>query len=550
MTLLQPAFYQRLFSGIHRLLLPAEKKRFRLFLFLNVLISTADILSFALLFVVIHWYTQHRAEHALWPIIALMLFFAGKSAGGYFFYQAQYRFAFSVSARLSEQALRCYMNGGYTSYAAHDTAEYVRSIVYAPAEFAQFILSGAQQLLTEILLIVLSVSALLWYNGRLLLIVSCTLTPAVISLYFIIRKKLARIRRQIKTVNEQALQYLHEALHGYVESNIYNRNSFFVQRYAGSQQTVSSFIAGLQITQGIPPRFFEVFAVLGLCLLILASQTTSGHTADVLTLGAFIAATYKIIPGISRVMNLTAQMNTYCYTLQELAKTAIHKPCAREPFAPTPVSVIEGRHLSFSYEGHVIFRHLSFTAQSGQFTGISGPSGKGKTTLLHLLLGFLDTQSGSILFNGQPVSTGERKAWWNEVAYVKQEPLLLHASLLNNIVLFEECYDAGRLAQVLEITGLNTMLFHLPDGLHHLIAENGRNISGGQRQRIAIARALYKKADILLLDEPFNELDEASEIQLLTHFRQLANEGKMILLITHNSKALTFCNNIISLQHV
>jgi len=81
-----------------------------------------------------------------------------------------------------------------------------------------------------------------------------------------------------------------------------------------------------------------------------------------------------------------------------------------------------------------------------------------------------------------------------------------------------------------------------------MIAENGKNISGGQRQRIAIARALYKAADLIILDEPFNELDEASEIALLTHFRQQAQNGKMVILITHNKQSLSFCNKIVSLD--
>ena len=78
--------------------------------------------------------------------------------------------------------------------------------------------------------------------------------------------------------------------------------------------------------------------------------------------------------------------------------------------------------------------------------------------------------------------------------------------------------------------------------------ENGKNISGGQQQRIAIARALYKNADLVLLDEPFNELDEESEISLLEHFQDLAQKGKLIILITHNKKSLSYCNKIISLD--
>ena len=78
--------------------------------------------------------------------------------------------------------------------------------------------------------------------------------------------------------------------------------------------------------------------------------------------------------------------------------------------------------------------------------------------------------------------------------------------------------------------------------------ENGKNISGGQRQRIAIARSLYKESQLIILDEPFNELDEATETAFLSHFRQMAEQGKMIILITHNKESFRYCNKMISLN--
>lgn len=93
-----------------------------------------------------------------------------------------------------------------------------------------------------------------------------------------------------------------------------------------------------------------------------------------------------------------------------------------------------------------------------------------------------------------------------------------------------------------------TFIAQFPEGLNKMIMENGKNISGGQQQRITIARALYKNADLILLDEPFNELDEDAEISLLKHFRELAQQGKLVILITHNKKSLSYCTKIISLD--
>jgi ABC-type bacteriocin/lantibiotic exporter with double-glycine peptidase domain len=92
------------------------------------------------------------------------------------------------------------------------------------------------------------------------------------------------------------------------------------------------------------------------------------------------------------------------------------------------------------------------------------------------------------------------------------------------------------------------MIEKFTDGLDKIITENGKNISGGQQQRIALARAVYKNAELILLDEPFNELDEDSSTLLLEHFRELSKKGKTVIMITHDKQSLSYCNKIVSLD--
>jgi ABC-type bacteriocin/lantibiotic exporter with double-glycine peptidase domain len=131
---------------------------------------------------------------------------------------------------------------------------------------------------------------------------------------------------------------------------------------------------------------------------------------------------------------------------------------------------------------------------------------------------------------------------------VKQQSFLIHDTILRKIVLDETTPNETRLHAAIETAGLTQLVDSFPEKLEKVIAENGKNISGGQRQRIAIARALYKETDLIILDEPFNELDEASENRLLQHFKQLTQTGKMVILITHNKSSLSFCNKIVSLD--
>jgi ABC-type bacteriocin/lantibiotic exporter with double-glycine peptidase domain len=101
---------------------------------------------------------------------------------------------------------------------------------------------------------------------------------------------------------------------------------------------------------------------------------------------------------------------------------------------------------------------------------------------------------------------------------------------------------------VINFCGLGTLLNQYDEGENLVITENGKNLSGGQRQRIMLARAMYHDFDLLILDEPFGEMDEASESAILNRLQLLAAQGKMIIFITHNKAGLTFCNKIFSMD--
>jgi ABC-type transport system involved in cytochrome bd biosynthesis fused ATPase/permease subunit len=167
---------------------------------------------------------------------------------------------------------------------------------------------------------------------------------------------------------------------------------------------------------------------------------------------------------------------------------------------------------------------------------------------LNLILGFLPAAGGEVIINNRSVNKDEIKKYWPSISYVRQQPFFIYDTILRNITLEEEVHDKKKLQCAMSISGIDKLLEKFPEGMDKLITENGKNISGGQQQRIAIARALYKNADLILLDEPFNELDEESCILLLKHFRQLASQGKIIIMITHDKQSLSYCDKIISLD--
>lgn len=553
---------KQVLSDIKTILSGNERRKLSYLVALNIITGIADILSIFFLFVVINYYSPQVAEanilHTYFlpnegfymlPGILLLAVFLGKSLLGYYVSKFHYKFINGVASGISKENLLRYLQGDYAGYAITDSASYTRRICFEPVEFAHFVLSGLLQIITELSLIVLTVTALLIYNAKLLLIIAIVLLPAIGFLSYITKRRLSGIRKNISNANERNIQFLHEALAGYVESNIYNKNMLLTNRYNNTQSVVNNYVADLQITQVLPSRFFEVFAVFGLFVFIMVGQYNNTENSLVFfTLGAYMAAAYKIIPGISRIINVNSTIKTYYYTVTELLKNRNRQVSSQEYPVSEKIHSIATVDVCFSYENKIILEHFNCNFNSGSFTAITGASGKGKTTLLNLLLGFLQPDKGNIHINGKSVDESERKIYWQDISYAKQGAFLLHDTIRQNITLLEDECDEQLLESAIRQSQLTEFVNSFPEGLNRVITENGRNISGGQRQRIAIARALYKNGSVIILDEPFNELDEPAELAIMQYFRQLANEGKIVILVTHNSANLQYCTNIISLN--
>lgn len=543
------------------ILRPEERRRMGMLVVLDLLISLADIASLAWLLLIIRIYTQPEPftpvtflpywlqnRHSLLPITLFLLLFSGKNLAGFLVYRSQCRFIAQVATRIARHRLLHYLEGAYTSYINIDSSVHIRKISYQPIDFCQHVLAGIQQVITQGLLVVLTITAILLFNAQLFLLLFILLLPPVVGISYLVKKKLRKVRHDARTSSEKALQHLQEALNGFVESNIYDKNGAFLERYMNYQQQFNTHFANTLIAQGIPARMMEIFALLGLFILVALSQW-QGYTDNnaLITMGAFMAAAYKIIPGIVKILNTIGQVQTYAYTADELAEAPPARSAAH-PGAPLPaIQSLQFRDVHFRFGHKNILQNLNWSLQPGDFMGISGHSGQGKTTILNLLLGFLNPAEGHILINDVLAGNEERRQYWPVISYVKQQPFLIHDTVLHNITLNGDHYHEKKFRRAVSQAGL-THLLEGTENASKIITENGRNISGGQRQRIAIARALYKDADLIILDEPFNELDADAENELLQHFKQLTQQGKMVILITHNKQSLGCCNKILSLD--
>jgi ABC-type multidrug transport system fused ATPase/permease subunit len=554
---------KQLIKNIFIILTREEKRKFLKLILYDVIISILDISFLILLLYVINFYTQpnHSITHSSfsfkvfdeYPLLVITVFFFSfcvKNFFAYIVFRMQFRYVYGVASRISKNNLLNYLEGSFNDYVNIDSSVYMRRIAHQPIEFCNYVLRSIQQIISQAILILLTIIPILIYNVVLFPLLFLILVPPVVLLAFFMKRKLNSLRATGKTISEKGIQYLKESLAGFVESKIYDCKIFFTERYYRFQAKLNMYVSEQQVVQNLPSRFIEVFAIFGLLILILINSLTRGsNSVNILIIGAFMAAAYKIIPGIVKILNSAGQVKTYTYTIYDLLN---EKACAlnhsEETHKDNIINAVTFCNVCFSYTNHQVLNNFNMNIQRGDFAGISGNSGTGKTTVINLLMGFLSAAKGNIYINHVLTNTNEQRYFWKNIAYVKQQSFFIHDTILKNIILDENNVNEEKLQEVIKVTGLNELLNKYPEGMEKIITENGKNISGGQRQRIAIARALYKEADLIILDEPFNELDEVSELLLVKHFKKIAGDGKMVVLITHNLTALSFCNKIISLD--
>ena len=299
--------------------------------------------------------------------------------------------------------------------------------------------------------------------------------PPVLLIVFFMKRKLNSVRVSGKKTSEKAIQHLKEALSGFIESNIYDGKNFFTNRYHRLQAKLNGYLSEQLIIQDMPSRLIEVFAILGLFILILINSfTTNSNSVQVLTIGAFVAAAYKIIPGIVKILNSVGQVKTYSFTMSNLL---YKQPVAMKKKAGNGTIVsFEFVNVSFGYGEEKVIDNFSITMASGDFVGLSGMSGKGKTTIINLMLGFLNPSCGSIFINDVLTEVAGRQGYWDNISYIKQQPFLIFDSILNNIVLDDNCDDIQRMEKTTETAGIG----EFKGKYNKMITENGKNISGAK----------------------------------------------------------------------
>ncbi|MDI4659147.1 thiol reductant ABC exporter subunit CydD [Xanthobacter autotrophicus] len=272
--------------------------------------------------------------------------------------------------------------------------------------------------------------------------------------------------------------------------------------------------------------FFE-----GLFILLLAPE----FYAPLRAMGTAYHARMEALGAAERMVALE--------DLPQLAETGGATPL------PSPDAIeirFEDVHLDFA-DGRRALSGVSFTIAPGQTVALVGPSGAGKTSLLNLLLGFVKPTTGRVLVNGVPLADLDLAAWRRRIGYVPQHPRLFAGTLAANIAPGETAPDPAHLQRAIADAGLADVVAAIPGGLAGRIGEGGTGLSGGEAHRLAVARAFYRDAPMIVLDEPTAHLDGASEAAVQEALARLL-PGRTGLVAAHRLAGIQGADRIVVLK--
>jgi subfamily B ATP-binding cassette protein MsbA len=255
----------------------------------------------------------------------------------------------------------------------------------------------------------------------------------------------------------------------------------------------------------------------------------------------------------SSAARLFTQLKEAQGALQRVTEILNERPTVQDPSHAAPLGLVVGRvevrNVSFSYEpGRPVLQGVTLTAEPGQIVALVGPSGGGKTTLVHLIHRFYDPEAGAILLDGRDVRTIRLADLYSQMAFVPQETMLFGGTVEENIRFGRPTATRGEIAAAAAAAHAHGFIQALRNGYDTVVGEKGVRLSGGQRQRIAIARAILKDPRILLLDEATSALDNESELLVQDALDRLM-KGRTTIVVAHRLSTIQRADQIVVLDH-
>lgn len=488
-------------------------------------------------------------------IYFIILVFILKFLFNFIYHYCLSKFVENVRKKLTSRLTKNYLLKEYKFFLSRGSSSLIRNITSEVGSFSLGIINNFLILKTEILIFfgILCILLLNDYN----LVMTILITMSVIGLLFYyfthsISSLLSIQKLKYSNLFLRSVIYLFKSIKNI---KIYNSEIFHTKEIEKNLEKISEAQIFFSISSQLPRMLMETFIVVLVGIFLLTKKIEVANSDLISSIALFVISSFRMIPSASKILACINQIRFNAPSVNVIYNDLRGKSYK---FKKKPVLIdfknkIAGNKISFKYskQKNYLFKDLNFKFFSGKLIGIVGSSGVGKSTLFDLMTKLLSPLKGSILIDNKRILD------WRKIihnfSYATQETDVFNDTLKNNIIngnyeLLSKDVSDDKIKNILDQCGLKSFYRSLPQGIHSIISEDGRNISVGQRQRIGIARCLLKNCRIWLLDEITSSLDSANARLILKNIKNVSRESLKIL-ITHNYSNLEICDEVYKISN-
>ena len=457
-----------------------------------------------------------------------------------------------VTSRVAARMLETYIRQPYAFHLRKNSSTLIRN-----TQDASILVAGG----VEPMLTILTEGLIAFALFTVLVVVEPVGTLCVIGLLlfatFIFQRffdqKLQRWGTLRQIQKGSIIQTIQQGLGAVKDVQVLGREEWFVNEHRERQTLDANLLRRINTVQAIPRLWLEVMAMAGLAGLVAIMLATGKDIDKIIpTVGLFAVTSFKVLPSINKMVSSKQTQKVSRSTIETIhhdldLPIAVNSPNRNVDFQFENVVV---DHLDFKYEQseNLVLSNINVRILSGEAVGFVGQSGSGKSTLIDIVLGLLEPQNGSVLINGQTIESVKR-SWQQQIGYIPQTIFLMDDSLRRNVAIgiADAEIDEVAISEALKSAQLEEFIGSLPEGLDTVVGERGVRLSGGQRQRIGIARALYHRPSVLVLDEATSSLDTETEHGVMQAVQALQGD-KTVIIVAHRLSTVEYCDRLYRLD--
>mgnify|MGYP000453958598 CR=1 FL=1 len=459
---------------------------------------------------------------------------------------------FSIGKKLIEN----YLRQPYAWFLNRNSADIGKSIL---SEISTIIGGGIQpmmSLVTQSIVAITFLTLLILVNPKLSLIVFVLFGGSYLIIFKFTQNFIGRIGKERLKANQMRFTSVSEAFGAAKEVKVSGLESYYINLFSKSAKIYAQHLASSTILGQIPRFILEAIAFGGMLLAILYLMAQQGSFTSALPfISLFAFAGYRLIPAFQNIYASITQLrfvgpalDSIYDDLKSLEPINLNLENSKLLFEKE----ISLKNVFYQYpnSSKEVLKNININIPSKTIVGIIGSTGSGKTTLVDIILGLLDVKKGSLEVDKHLITKKNYRIWQNLIGYVPQDIYLSDDTIASNIafgidphlISLEKVERAAKIAKLHEF-----VINELPKKYKTIVGERGVRLSGGQRQRIGIARALYNKPKLLILDEGTSALDNETEKVVMDAVYNL-NKEITVILIAHRLNTVKKCDRIFLLE--